>query len=426
MYRDRSRQFEFRLKMNPVFVPLFSDELDDPRYYQVYGGRGSGKSYIVSHAAVEMSYSEYGHRILFLRQVMTTSEDSTIADVEEAITQRGAWGDFKKKGTTLTNKITGSTITFKGIKSSGANTAKLKSLSNVTIVIFEEAEEVSSFAEFSKIDESVRLLGKPLKIIMVYNPTSALTSWVHEKWFMQGYPKPERDVKNGGDTVYMHSTYLDNIENLHPSTVKMYDDLKESDPIYYHQVILAEWTLDVSSRIYSGWGECDSMEKIGDVWYGLDFGYGGKDHTAIVRINYVDDTYYINEVFSQPELKISEMLKLMREIPYNAPIYADSAMPLLITEIRNSGYTQIRKCRKMKIDVGIKKAQDKRVVLVGGNKENPNLWFAYRTFAYTQSGKLPHEPDILAALRYGLNSRRPIKSFAGGNTTPRRRVGGFL
>ena len=27
------------LKVNPIFEPLFRDDLDQPRYYQVYGGR---------------------------------------------------------------------------------------------------------------------------------------------------------------------------------------------------------------------------------------------------------------------------------------------------------------------------------------------------------------------------------------------------
>jgi hypothetical protein len=29
------------LKVNPVFEPLFRDDLDQPRYYNVFGGRRS-------------------------------------------------------------------------------------------------------------------------------------------------------------------------------------------------------------------------------------------------------------------------------------------------------------------------------------------------------------------------------------------------
>ena len=46
------------LKVNPVFEPLFMDDLFQPRYYNVYGGRGSGKSFIASIAIVQLTYSK--------------------------------------------------------------------------------------------------------------------------------------------------------------------------------------------------------------------------------------------------------------------------------------------------------------------------------------------------------------------------------
>jgi len=167
---------EFKLKINPTFEPLFMDTLTAPRYYQVYGGRGSGKSFTVAIATVQLTYSEYNHKILYLRQTMVTVEDSTIADIRLAIVTLGLQNDFREKKGLITNIRTGSTISFKGIRSSGNQTAKLKSLSGVTTLVIEEAEEVESFDEFSKIDESIRVKGKPLKIILIYNPTSALKS----------------------------------------------------------------------------------------------------------------------------------------------------------------------------------------------------------------------------------------------------------
>jgi hypothetical protein len=34
------------LVINPTFEPLFIDSIDMPRYYQLFGGRGSGKSFV--------------------------------------------------------------------------------------------------------------------------------------------------------------------------------------------------------------------------------------------------------------------------------------------------------------------------------------------------------------------------------------------
>ena len=107
-------------------------------------------------------------------------------------------------------------------------------------------------------------------------------------------------------------------------------------------------------------------------------------------------------------------------------IYADSAMPLLISEIRTGGFTTIRKATKGNVEAGIKKVQDKDIVLIGTNKKT-GIYHAYMTFRRDKNGKLPHEPDELAALRYGINSRKPLDNNKR-NKQPKRRAirKGFL
>ncbi len=413
-----SEVVERELEINPLFEPLFQDNLEDPRYYQVYGGRGSGKSFTVAIAAVQKTYSPYKHRILYLRQTMTSSEDSTIADVKAAIEILGVEKDFRETNGNLKNIVTGSTITFKGIRSTGTQTAKLKSLSGITTLIIEEAEEIESFDEFSKIDESIRIKGKPLKVIMVYNPGSAVQSWIHKEFFKDGIPSITR--KNI-DTIYIHSTFLDNIDNLNPSVVKRYRDLERTNPTYYINTILAEWTLEVSGQIYGGWGMYSHNDNEGDVWYGLDFGYGGKDKTAMVRINYFEGVYYVQQMFAEAGLSIRSTLSRMKlaGVPYTALIYADSAMPLLIEEIRTKGFGRIRKCTKGNVEEGIKKIQDKDIVMV--TDEDSELYYSYMTFRRDKKGLLPHEPDILAALRYGINSKKPLAVAEKTKPRPARR-----
>ena len=427
MGRRKKEEEEVRepveLHINPTFEPLFMDEIDMPRYYQLYGGRGSGKSFVAALAMVQLTYSKYQHKILYLRQTMASSDDSVVADVKAAIALMGADADFREARGTITNITTGATITFKGIRSSGSATAKLKSLSGVTTLVVEEAEEVESFEEFSKVDESIRIAGKPLKVVLIYNPTSALKSWIHDEWFKNGQPKPERFA----DTIYMHSTFLDNEENLNPSVVKRYRDLERTNPVYYRNTILAEWTLETVGRIYAGWGTgWDTLEEEGDTWYGLDFGYGGKDHTACVKITWIDDVYYIEQMFSEPKLSIRSMLTKMRQtrIPFNARIYADSAMPLLIDEVRKGGYSSVRKATKGNVEAGIKKIQDKDIVIVG--PRDTQLYLGYMTFARDKEGKLPHEPDILAAMRYGINSKAPVKKFEKPKPRKFRERKGYL
>ena len=48
------------------------------------------------------------------------------------------------------------------------------------------------------------------------------------------------------------------------------------------------------------------------------------------------------------------------------------------------------------------------------------------TFARDKNGKLPHEPDELAAMRYGINSKTPTKNAKKNRPVRARRRKGFL
>jgi len=261
-----------------------------------------------------------------------------------------------------------------------------------------------------------------LKIILLYNPTSAISSWIHKEWFKEGLPKIERSH----DTIYLHSTYLDNLKNLNKSVIQRYRDLERTNPIYYKNTILAEWTLEAHGRIYAGWGEYKEFYNDGDIWYGLDFGYGGNDKTSCIKINYFDGVYYVKQMFSENKLTLKATLSKLRRsgVPFNARIYADSAMPLLIEEIRSGGFSGIRKATKGNVEAGIKKVQDKDIVMVTDREDG--LYYSYMTFKRDKKGKLPHEPDELAALRYGINSKVPSKNPTKQAKRSARRMKGYI
>ena len=405
------------LSVNPIFEPLFRDELEQPRYYNVYGGRGSGKSFVASIASVQLTYSKYKHNIMYLRQTMTTMEDSSYADIMKAIEYLGKQGDFKTIKNRIVNKTTGSIISFKGIRSTSG--AKLKSLSGFTTLVIEEAMEVESFEEFSEVDEGVRVKGKPLKIILLYNPGIALGAWIHDEWFIDGRPNPQAF----SDTVFMHSTFLDNEENLNPSVVQRYKDLEIKRPKYYINNILAEWTLDGEGRVYDGWEVYSGMEdKPEFTVYGLDFGYGGVDSTSLIKVDYFEGAWYLTEMFSKPNMRMGEVVSRMKQlgIPLDARIYADYAVPLFLTEIRLGGYKGIRKCKKGKVTEKVKIMQDKRIVIIDENKDS-QLYHGYITWCKDEKGKLPHEPDPLAAARYGILSCNPMTDKRTLGSTIKRR-----
>jgi phage terminase large subunit len=102
------------------------------RYYLVTGGRGSGKSFSISLFLLNLTY-ESGHVILFTRWTMVSAFISIIPEFIEKIELLNKEEDFEITQNQIVNKLTGSKILFKGIRTSqGTATANLKSISGVT------------------------------------------------------------------------------------------------------------------------------------------------------------------------------------------------------------------------------------------------------------------------------------------------------
>ena len=157
------------LKISDKYQPLWRDK---SRYFIVTGGRGSGKSFGVAMFLLHLSY-ESGHKVLFTRYTMVSAATSIIPEFVEKINLMNAHNDFRITKDEIYNLKTGSSIIFKGIRtSSGNQTAALKSLNGITTWVLDEAEELDDEETFDKIDLSVRVMTKQNRVIMVLNPAS--------------------------------------------------------------------------------------------------------------------------------------------------------------------------------------------------------------------------------------------------------------
>ena len=141
------------VKIHEKYIPLWQDP---SRYFVITGGRGSGKSFGVAVFLLNLTY-EQGHKVLFTRYTMISAQTSIIPEFIEKIDIMGVGEDFRITKDEIINLTTGSSIIFKGIRtSSGNQTAALKSLNGVTTFVLDEAEELVDETVFDKIDFSVR------------------------------------------------------------------------------------------------------------------------------------------------------------------------------------------------------------------------------------------------------------------------------
>lgn len=304
---------------------------NETRYFIVTGGRGSGKSFAINTLLTLLTY-EAGHKILFTRYTLRAASISIIPEFIEKLELQNIEQDFHITKDEIINKQTGSKILFRGIKtSSGDQTANLKSLQGVTTWVLDEAEELTDETIFDKIDLSIRQKNKDNRVILILNPTTK-ENFIYQRWF------EARGVKDGSntvkeDTTYVHTTYLDNIENLSQSYIKQIEQMKDRRPNRYKHTILGSWLDKAEGVIFSNW-KVGEFKQVGKIVFGQDYGFSNDPSTLVkTSIDKDNKIIYVQLCFYQTKLTTSEIAILNKKFAGDNLIVGDSAEPRLITEL---------------------------------------------------------------------------------------------
>jgi len=227
------------MKLLQQYKPLFVRN-PEHRYWMITGGRGSAKSFHVAVFLLNLTY-EPGHVILFTRWTLVSAEISIIPEFLEKMDLLGRGEEFEVRDGVITNKLTGSKILFRGIKtSSGNQTANLKSIHGVTTWVLDEAEEMTDEVIFDKIDLSIRQKHLPNRTVMVMNP-SHKTHFLYRK-FME---KPR------ADTCYIHTSWEDNRENLSQTFMDDAQRSREANAKRYAHIFMGEWQEDSAGLLWN-------------------------------------------------------------------------------------------------------------------------------------------------------------------------------
>ena len=347
----------------------------------VTGGRGSGKSYSLNSFLLLLTY-ESGHVILFTRYTLTSAHVSIIPEFIDKIETSNLTGDFHITKDEIINTKTGSKILFKGIKtSSGTQTANLKSLANVTTWVLDEAEELDDEETFDKIDFSIRAKGIQNRVILVMNPATK-EHFIYKRFFEQ------RGVDAGvseiiGDTTYIHTTYLNNKENLSQSFLSQIERMKESNPSKYKHIILGNWLNKAEGVVFTNWrfGEFnpDELQTSG----GMDFGFSVDPDTLIeVAIDKSKKIIYLKEHIYKNGLQTHVLAQMITDRVGDMLIIADSAEPRLIADLKSKGIN-IQAVKKGTIESGITMMLDYQLIV---ERNSHNIAKELNNYAYMDRG----------------------------------------
>jgi phage terminase large subunit len=307
----------------------------DSRYFIVTGGRGSSKSFSVTSFLLLLTY-EQGHVVLFTRYTLVSAHISIIPEFIEKIELMEMQSNFVITKDEIINTVTGSKIIFKGIKtSSGTQTANLKSLQGVTTWVLDEAEELTDEDTFDKIDLSIRHKVKQNRVILILNPTTK-EHFIYNRFFeSKGIQEGSTLTKN--DTTYIHTTYLDNIENLSKSFLDQIEQIKSHRPEKFKHQIMGGWLDKAEGVIFTNWS-IGEFVNTGTNVFGQDYGFSNDASTLVeTSIDRANRKIYIKLHLYQTGLTTSDLYDINKRVAGDSLIIADSAEPRLINELRAKG-----------------------------------------------------------------------------------------
>jgi phage terminase large subunit len=344
--------------LNPKYYPLVNNET---RYYIVTGGRGSSKSFGVASYLCGLSF-EPDHKILFTRQTMTSAHLSIIPEFQEKIELMNAEPFFEVNKTEIKNKTSNTDIIFRGIRtSSGDQTANLKSLQGITTWIVDEAEELTDETVFDKINLSIRQKGKQNRVILILNPATK-EHWIYKRFFEdRGIQEGFNGIKE--DVTYIHTTYLDNINNLDQSFINEVERIKVNNPTKYKHQILGGWLNKAEGVVFTNW-RIDEFKEVNKSVYGQDFGFS-IDPTTLIQVSVDKDRkqIYCKELLYKTGLTTSQIYDdNFRYCGAFNLIIADSAEPRLISELQSRGLN-IKGIKKPTIIERIALVQDYELII---------------------------------------------------------------
>lgn len=404
-----------KIKIHKKYKRILSKK---SRYFVCTGGRGSGKSFSIT-TLLCMLILEENRKILFLRKTLTSAHLSIIPEFTSKIELLGLGHIFEVTKTEIVNKLNGNVIYFRGIQTSSKdNTANLKSLEGISILVIDEAEELVDEEVFDRIDLSVRKKGVENKVILILNP-STKEHWIYKRFFIEnGVDAGYNGYKN--NVSYIHTTYLDNIKNLDESFINAVENIKITNPQKYTHTVMGGWLNKAEGVIYNNWTLGDFNDNLNTVLYGQDFGFSNDPSTLIkVGIDKKNMKLFVKEMFVKQALSTQQLYDLNNSYAGKSLIVADNAENRLINELRYKGNNIIEAIKGAgSITAGISLIKDFEIIVSPESKNiiaelNNYVWLD-RENTTTPVDKYNHTLDAIRYAVYfnNIKSKGTAKRFS--------------
>jgi len=405
---------DVRPHIAPVYWPLHDDiQAQQHQYYNLPGGRGSGKSSFVSLeivAGIMEDQTGQSNAIVF-RRTANTMRESVYSQISWAIDKLEVGHLWRGSVSPLryTYIPTGAQIIFRGLDDS----SKLKSIKPrrgvFRYIWLEEFSELPGANFARSVMQSVVRGGSKFTVFRSYNPPISASNWAN---MFIAEPDPR--------AITLHTSYLDvPADWLGEDFIIEAERLKEINETAYRHEYLGEATGsggEVFPNITTREITDAEVEQMQYVYCGVDFGFS-VDPAVFIRAAYDekhDTIYLLDEIYKKhfSNKQLADAIKAKgydrttgsRYIPafgggsYEKEkqlIIADSAEPKSINDLQGEGLKVIA-CHKFPgcVKYRISWLQNRRIVIDPARTPNAHREFVGYEYATTKDGEfLADVPD---------------------------------
>ena len=412
----------------PVYLPLHEDiQTQQHQYYNLPGGRGSGKSSFCALEIVNgiMQDQTGNSSAIVFRRTANTMRESVFSQIAWAIDILDV-GDLWRGSVSpmcWTYKPTGAQILFRGLDDS----SKLKSIKPrrgyFRFIWLEEFSELPGENFTRSVMQSVQRGGSRFTVFRSFNPPINASNWANV--FI---------ARPDDRAVTLHTTYLDvPAQWLGDDFILEAERLQEINEQAYKHEYLGEATgsggevfPNVTVRTITD----DEINELQYIYAGVDFGFS-VDPAVFMRVAYDrkhDIVYLLDEIYKKhcSNKQLSEEIKAKgyedtgryesnvfmgygEVYKEKQVIVCDSAEPKSINDLRGEGLKCIA-CTKYPGSVlyGIKWLQNRRIVIDPKRTPQAHKEFIQYEYMTTKDGEfLADVPDrdnhTIDAVRYALD-----------------------
>ena len=281
-----------------------------------------------------------------------------------------------------------------------------------------------SMVEFFSVDDEQKLRGRKRDICWVnesndisFEEYLQLNMRTTEKMFFDFNPSEMfhwlYDLISRPESILIKSTYHDN-PFLPNSLVVEIENFKNIDEDYYRVYALGEKGHG-KTTIYTHWKYFESAPQTHETTYGLDFGFNAP--TSLVRIDIIDNRYYVKELIYESGLTSQDIINKLRTLNISSSdnIICDSARPEIIEDLKRNRFNALSAIKDVKDGIDSVKTSELFI-----HKESLNILKELSSYKWKMSGEIVLDEPVklndhhMDSIRYGIHYHKQKNKKASG------------